>query len=101
MRRTLTPRPQSNTFNKLNHFLQLWLEKLCDEHLQGAELKRSRNIYLTRVACQMLEPDSALSSPFDKPPPEGKLTAAEITFKLEVPDEKVRFLTAIGVHQYF
>ena len=31
-RNRLTPRPQSNTFNKLNHFLQLWLEKLCEAH---------------------------------------------------------------------
>ncbi|KAJ9573516.1 hypothetical protein L9F63_009080 [Diploptera punctata] len=67
---------------------QLWVDKLSGEAYDGVELKRSRNIYLTRLASQIPDPDSRLNAPFDEPPPDGKLTSPDITFKLQSPEEK-------------
>ncbi|XP_069676031.1 inner centromere protein-like [Periplaneta americana] len=67
---------------------QAWLEKLCGEALEGLQCKRSRNIYLFRLACQLAEPNSQLSPPFMEAPPKGNLVPAEIMFGLQKPEEE-------------
>ncbi|KAJ8868464.1 hypothetical protein PR048_029992 [Dryococelus australis] len=70
----------------MNVSLQKWLGKLCAEPVTGQAAKEVRNLYMSNLVLQMQE--GYIKSPFNSPPPVGKLKSPGDVFPPEKPITK-------------